>query len=285
MDETDKLRLLAQDVISKSELSNLEPTFVMEKIILFLKNHPKASKKLESSEYSKFRRSKEHEHVLKIIRADLRKIYGVFILQDYKKRESLLLELKSDQSLEAHNRILELHRSSKERLPIYSQVYKKIFEHTGMPKKIIDLACGLNPISYPYILELGCKPEYLACDLSENDLGFIQKYFNQMQIKGCTERIDLVKDDLSGLSKGADIAFLFKTLDSLEAVEWNSSERLLKQLNSRFIVVSFATKSIGGKKEIRKEKRGWFERLVKRNGWEYSDFELPGEFFYVVRKD
>jgi 16S rRNA (guanine(1405)-N(7))-methyltransferase len=277
----DKLALLVLDIIAKQELSNLEPDFVLEKVVSYLENNRKLMKKLEGSDYSRFRRSKEHEQVLKKIRADLRVVYGVFILDDYKKREKLLKALESNPDLKHHDTILELHKSSKERLQIYSVVYRRIFEHTGVPKKILDLACGLNPISYPY---LGCNPEYVACDLSEKDLEFIMSYFKLMKIKGHTKKVDLVKDDVSALSRNVDVVLLLKALDSLEAVKWNASENLMKSLKSRFIVVSFATKSIGGKKEIRKERRRWFEKMVQRNRWEFSEFELPGEFFYIVSK-
>jgi 16S rRNA (guanine(1405)-N(7))-methyltransferase len=279
----DKMKLLVEDIILKRELSNLDPAFVLEKLKLELKKNRKAREKLERSEYQKFRRSKEHELLLKAVRQGLRQVYGVFILDDYKKRHELLEELKDTPTIADHERILSLHKSSQERIDIYLVVYKKIFEHTGVPKKILDLGCGLNPVSYPF---LGCRPEYTACDLAEKDLQFIAEYFKIMKVKGKTKRIDLVtqQDEAAKLSEGVDITFLFKALDSLEAVKWNASESLMKKLKSRFVVVSFASKSIGGRKEIKKERRAWFEKVLKRNGWEYSEFELPGEFFYVVRK-
>jgi 16S rRNA (guanine(1405)-N(7))-methyltransferase len=150
---------------------------------------------------------------------------------------------------------------------------------TGEPKKILDLACGLNPISYPY---LRCKPYYLACDIALKDLEFIKKYFDTMSIKGDVKRVDLIHDDVTELSKGFDIAFLFKTLDSLETVKRNISKELLKNLKAKFIVVSFATVSIGGRKEIKKIKRAWFERAIKELGYKTSFFMLPGEIFYIL---
>jgi predicted RNA methylase len=247
-----------------------------------LEKHKKIKDKLESSEYPKFRRSKEHEAILKRVRVELREIYGVFIQEDYKKRFELLEKLEKNPSLENHNKILALHKSSQERLPYYPLVYKKIFEITGFPKRILDLACGLNPFSYPY---LWCKPEYVACDLAEKDLEFIQDYFSVMNIKGLTKKIDLTKDDagiVGTISEGSDLVFLFKALDSLEAVKRNISEQILKSLKAKFIVVSFSTKSLGGKKTIKKQRRAWFERLVNRLGYKMHTFEIPGELFYII---
>jgi hypothetical protein len=158
-------------------------------------------------------------------------------------------------------------------------VYKKIFEIRGTPKKIVDFACGLNPFSYPY---LGCKPEYVACDLAEKDLEFIQEYFRIMNINGYIKKVDLIKDEVSEITKGVDLVFLFKTLDSLETVKWGNSEVLLSKIKSKFIVVSFSTKSLGGKKTIKKEKRAWFEKMVRKFGYKTQSFEVPGELFYVL---
>lgn len=277
------IKLVVENILAKKELSNLSEEFVLEKVKKFLETHKKVNEKIKKENYLRLQRSKEYKELVKTIRAELRKVYGVFILKDYKKRYELLKELKKNPSIENHNKILGLHKSSKERLPYYSLVYKKIFKIAGVPKRIIDLACGLNPFSYPF---LGCKPEYVACDLSEKDLDFIKKYFKAMKIKGKTKRIDLIKDKdkIKMISKNADVVFLFKTLDSLETIKRNISWQVLRNIQGKFIVVSFSTKSLGGGKIIRKEKRAWFERLIKKLGYRSKIFEIPGETFYIITK-
>jgi 16S rRNA (guanine(1405)-N(7))-methyltransferase len=280
------IKNIVKDIIAKKELQNLDEAFVSPKVKAFLDEHKKTKDKLERVRYSEFQRSKEHEELVKKIRANLREVYGVFIMEDYKKRFELLEELKKNPSLENHNKILALHKSSQERLPYYPIIYKKIFEITGKPERIVDLACGLNPFSYPYIENLDCKPEYLACDLAEKDLKFIERYFKIRAIPGAVKKIDLVNDDINELTKsqgkGIEIVFLLKTLDSLEAVQWNKSAAVLKSIKAKFIVVSFSTKSLGGKKAIKKEKRSWFEGLVKKLKYRLKIFEVPGEMFYVI---
>jgi 16S rRNA (guanine(1405)-N(7))-methyltransferase len=275
-----RVNLVVGDVLAKKELSNLNEDFVLEKVNIFLEKHKEIKKKLMQAEYSKFRRSREHEEIIKKIRTELREVYGVFIQEDYKKRFKLLDELKKNPSLENHNKILSLHKSSKERLPYYPVVYKKIFEITGCPKKIVDFACGLNPFSYPY---LGCKPEYVACDIAEKDLDFIQDYFRIMKIGGSVKKVDLIVDDVSEITKGADLVLLLKTLDSLETIKWGNSEALLTKIKAKWVVVSFPTKSLGGKKTIKKEKRVWFERMASKLGYKTRNFETPCEIFYILR--
>ncbi len=275
------ISLIVKDILTKKELSNLSKEFVLEKVKKFLETHKKINEKMKKENYLRLQRAKEYKELVKTIRAELREVYGVFILKDYKKRYELLEELKKNPSIENHNKILGLHKSSKERLPYYSLVYKKIFEITGIPKKIVDLACGLNPFSYPF---LGCKPEYIACDLAEKDLEFIKEYFKIMMIKGSTKKINLIKSNLYEVVKKNDLVLLFKTLDSLETIKRNISGQVLRNIQGKFIVVSFSTKSLGGGKIIRKEKRAWFERLIKKLGYRSKIFEIPGETFYIITK-
>ncbi len=275
--------MLAEDVISKKELKNLNKSFVIEKVTKHLVSHKRFRKRLLSENYSKLKRGKEFKAFIKVVRAELREIYGVFILQDYDKLSKYLELLKKDFSIDNHNKILSLHKSTKERLEYYSLVYKQIFDIIPVPKKIVDLACGLNPFSYPY---LECKPEYYAYDLNEKDMSFINKYFNMANIIGKAKSIDLIKDNLKEICKDADVVFLFKTLDSLEAVKKNISRKIIKELsnNTANIVVSFPTMSIGGKKDIKMKKRMWFNKLVSRSGFKVKQFNIPGEMFYVLSK-
>lgn len=290
-----KISLVIKDILAKKELKNLNEDFVFEKLNIFLEKHREIKNKLEKTEYPKFKRSKEYEEIIKKIRAELREVYGVFIQEKYNKRFKLLEELKNNPSLENHNKILALHKSSQERLPHYHVVYKKILEITGCPKEVVDFACGLNPFSYPYLVSaassvasgsIGCKPEYVACDLAEKDLEFIEQYFKIIKIKGSVKKIDLIKDgaDISKITKDADLVLLLKTLDSLETIKWGNSEALLSKIKSKWIVVSFSTKSLGGKKTIKKEKRGWFEKLAVKLGYKIQNFEVPGEIFYILSR-
>jgi len=295
---------IVKDILAKKELSNLDPGFVSRKVIDYLNTHPKLSKKIGTEEtgrrekargeigrrrtgkqdfdFKRLQRAKQYKELVKNIRTGLREVYGVFIMKDYHKRQLLLQELRKNPSPDNHNKILALHKSSKERLPYYQLVYKKIFNIImPRPKRIVDLACGLNPFSYPY---LGFKPRYLACDLSAKDLEFVQEYFDSQNIPSSTLQLDLLKDDLKGLAEPGDLVLLLKTLDSLESLQRNSSKNVLKALNAPNLVVSFSTKSLGGSKNISDERRAWFDRLVKELGYKKHFFRIPNEAFYVLAR-
>lgn len=262
-------------VKEKKELASVDDGIIKEKLGKNLKADNKLLQKLSIN-----RKNKYVKEFVKEIRAELREVYGVFILKNYEKKEKLLEELKKDPQIKNYDKILNLHKSSKERLPYYIQVYKKIFGITGKPKKIADLACGLNPVSYPY---LGFNPEYFASDLNEKDCEFLQKFFEALSIPGKAEAIDLTNPEECTKIPKADVVFLFKALDSLETVQRNISRNLISSLDCKYVIVSFPKESLGGKKQISPEKRAWFYKILNQKGLKYEEFELANELFVAVK--
>jgi len=277
----------------KRELEDLDTGYIKEKIEKITKQNKKIRSKLEhANSFKEFSRSGEFAELKKLVRAELRKVYGVFDLDEKKQRKELLEKLKKEKSNTKNNdekkiirELLLLHQSSKERIDYYDEIYKKIFSITDTPASILDLGCGANPYAYAY---LGCTPVYVAMDLPSDDLKDIAAFFKIEGIDGEAMAVDLVKDyeKLGELLKQnpVDMIFLFKVLDSLETVKRNISGKLLDNLHARWIVVSFPLISLGGGKAIRSERRAWFEKLLARRDLHYETFSVPNEIFYVIRK-
>lgn len=217
---------------------------------------------------------------VKEIKTELHRLYGAFQTTKKARRERLLSELENKYSLEIVNQILATNRSSKERISAYNSLYKKIFSITGKPKIILDLGAGLNPISYPYIYEAGAEPLYYAYDVNEADRDFINRYFKIIGAKGKAEIFDLRAD--KGLQK-ADVCFLFKTIDVIEDKGHKVAEDLITSLGCKWVVVSFAIKTLSGRK-MRYAYRGWFERMCERLALRYEKIETENEIFYIVKK-
>jgi len=267
---------IIKDIKSKKELRNLDDKFVEEKLNFYLKKHP-----LKNSPFKRLKRSKKYKLMLKSIRKELREIYGAFI----KEKPSLnnlkesLKNKKLNQTLEEHDKILKTHQSTRERLNNYKEIYQNIFKDIK-PKSILDLACGLNPLSYPY---MNLKDiSYIASELNKEDCNFIKDYLNLIKIKNKVIPLDLTKDYKKLKKIKTDVTFLLKTLDSLEKVKRNISKDLLKNINSKIIVVSFAIKSLSGKKSIKE--RGWFYRILRELNLNYKTFETENEIFFIINK-
>ena len=175
MNDKKLTKIILEDIKKKRELATIEDKFVIEKIINHLNSNTKLKRFLMNHEPKNVRRSSKYKTLVKKIRAELRKVYGVYATKETKIRKECLKNKDYDT-------ILKSHLSTKERLKIYPILYRKIWEITGKPKSILDLACGMNPFSFKYMRLKNAK--YLAIELSKEDCGFINKFFKQENING-----------------------------------------------------------------------------------------------------
>lgn len=246
-----KITDIIQEIKKKEELKNLEDSFIKDRINDYLKKH---SINLETLD----ERSSHYKDLFKTVRKKCFDVYGLF------KPES---------------NTLNEHISSKERLEYYPRIYKEVFEITGKPKTILDLGCGLNPLSYKY---LECKPTYYASELSKEDCKTIQEFFKENSIKGEVFAFDLLSEDYSKLPK-VDVCFLFKVLESLESIKKNISKEILQKINAKWIIVSFSKTSITGR-PIKKKGRSWLKRMLAELNYEYQVLDIGNEIFYIIKK-
>jgi len=265
---------LIAKIKEKKELNTIEDRFVRAEIIKYFKQNPKAMQAVQDGRT----RSEEYKQTIKNVRAILRRIYGIFLTKAAQERDRYLEEGK-------YEKILETHRSTKERLPHYKEIYQKIFAVTGKPGVILDLGCGMNPLSYPF---MKTDAEYYASELNEADCDFLDKCFKKMGIKGKATPLDLVEaaknPELLAAFPKADVCFLFKVLDEIERKKGRkTSEALIKAINADWLVISFSARTLSGG-PMRKPYRRWLEKMLTRLDFEYKIIKEGNEIFYVVRK-
>ena len=256
--------------------AGLADSIVQKEIVAFFKDFPEKKKHLVHE------RSEAYKKIIREIRGSLHKMHGSFQTTKRSKRVEYLEQLATNKEdvLTVHENILATNRSTKERLPLYPQLYKKIFAITGKPKTILDLGCGLNPFSFPF-MELN-KVTYYAYDIDESELADIQLYFRQhKQIEGKVTSKNLQDVNLQTLPR-ADIAFVFKAVDPIERGKGHKwTERLLKQLPAKWIIISFATKTVSGK-AMNYPRRRWIEMLLQRLHLQYELLVEKNELFYLI---
>lgn len=304
---------LIQDIKDKKELKKLDDDFVKNKLDVFFKDRhyeqekEKFLKKLnESKTYKQFTKSREYKFLIKKLRSELRRVYGVFILEGYNKRVKLLEQLKdfsqedktrdNIEYMDLHNQLFLLHKSTKERMDHYDELYTVIFdkikEFETESKTLdasgkfvfIDLACGMNPISS--ILFTDKIKKYYASDISTEDCEFLKDYFDITDIDATIFPADLTDETIfPKLTKiNTDICLIFKTLDGLERIKRNITGDLLKSISTKYFAVTFPTLSIGGVREIKEHRRLWFEKLLDTLNWPYEKYTLGSELLYVIKK-
>jgi len=182
---------------------------------------------------------------------------------------------------EATREILKLHASTAERLPVLESFYEPIFKITGKPFKILDLACGLNPLTVLW-MNLSANAFYVAVDIDAEMAHFVDRFLAMAPVHGVARVNDLV----AGPPRAwADVAFLLKTLPVLEH-QTHDVLPILDAIHAPWLVVSFPTKSLGNRsKGMAATYRAIMENLTKsRPNWQTHELTYPSELVYVIKK-
>jgi 16S rRNA (guanine(1405)-N(7))-methyltransferase len=210
--------------------------------------------------------------------AHRREIYYDEIYEDLKAAYETQLETEIK---EACRRVLMLHTSTKERITILGKFYEFIFNVTGKPKSIIDVACGLNPLTLPW-MELEETAQYFAYDIDENTIDFINNYLKLTGLKSMASTQDVI---VQPPMIEADVALLLKTISCLEQQEKGCSIRLMEVLQTKHIVVSFPVKSVGGKsKGMPANYERIFYDLIRGEGWQVTKLPFEMELVFAIYK-
>ncbi len=179
-------------------------------------------------------------------------------------------------------RALALHASTRERLPFLDEFYGKIFELTGTPQSIIDHACGLNPLTLPW-MSLAQNAEYRAYDIDTEAVEFLNRVL-ALVAPGANARV-AAGDILADRFPHADVAFLLKLLPVLEHQRKGASVSVLKKQKCEHVVVSFSRETIGGRDVGMTEfYRTWFRELIAPERWDTEEILFPAELVFVIRK-
>lgn len=233
--------------------------------------------------------SKVDKQSIKEIRAKLHRLYSSYLLGKKSKRTKFLEELKNNpDNSEIINKILLTAVSTKERLLYYNELYRQIFEITENPRTIVDLGAGLNPVSCIY-MNLNSL-NYYSYDIDNDDINFINEYFHIMKSRGLNGRAEILNildfEKIKNLPY-SDIVFMFKLIDLINTKNHKPGEELIKTLinsnKTKFIIVSFSTKTIGGKPMNLPRRKG-FELMLERIGLKFQVLKIPNEVFYVISK-
>ena len=289
---------LIDDVREKKELGPVERNIVRELLVKELQSNKKLVIFLAEHELRTVDRASKYKELLKVVRAKLRKAYGMFQIEGERDKWEALEDLKKaiakKHNLEVteglHRELLKTHLSSKERLGYYDDIYAQIWKITGKPRSIIDIGCGINPLSFPF-MRLN-KVDYYASEMNTQDVNFLNEYFDIMEEFGLYGKAvqqdlrDIITNPyLFGVFPRSDVCFMFKLFDSVKVLGKPKTidEKLIEKIPAKFVVASFSTQTIGAR-SMKVVKRDWVEKLCLRQGWTFKKFEIENEVFYVIDK-
>jgi len=222
----------------------------------------------------------------KAAKRKLHQIYAAYMTgQEMKKIENLVGQLPPGNTVAAVEeiclRILDCHASSRERVPHLSSFYQDIKSLTGEPGSVLDLSCGLNPFTLPWI-SLPSESSYRCIDIDCHLIELIERFFARLPGNNLAVCNDIL---VSPPTENVDVVLLLKSLPCLEQQEPNCSLGLLQSLNARHVVVSFPARSLGGRNRGMVEHYDNFmSTLIPQLEAEVSTLSYPNETVYVIRK-
>ena len=172
------------------------------------------------------------------------------------------------------------HLSTRERLPIMKDFYHEIFQVTGTPRALLDIACGLNPLAFPW-MNLPQTVQYYAYDIHEPRINFINHYFRLQSLPPLARIQDVA---LHFPKENADVALFLKEMPRFERNYPGTGRDFLAALPVRYLVISFPSVSTHGGRNLVKRYREFFDKLTAGRSWTVTELMFEGELLFVAEK-
>lgn len=234
-----------------------------------------AVRRLWTEELAKRRNEKEAD---KAVRAAVHQMTGAFLTpEQLKTARGLLADYLSGRE-EALDEALRLHASTRERLPCAQALYAAIFEVTGRPERILDLACGFNPL---YLGAQGYR--VTGYDVHKGAVELINEWAN-----ACSWSVRALCADLLGENafERADLALMMKLLPVLEQQKKGAGVRLLAEIPAAWRAVTFPLRTLGGRSVgMEKHYSDWMEANVPEGLTLHSRLIVDNELIYLFKED
>jgi len=185
-----------------------------------------------------------------------------------------------DSYQQAARQIMAHHASTSERLPLLDQFYPQIFAHLPPITSVVDVACGLNPLAVPW-MPLAEQASYYACDIYADMMAFVGTVLALLPVAGQAKVCDVTANPPNNT---ADLGLVLKTIPCLEQLDKEAGKRLLDGLRTRYLVVSFPAKSLGGRyKGMVENYTARFEELMIGRVWRVlAELSFETELVFVI---
>jgi len=148
--------------------------------------------------------------------------------------KNMASHIGTDKIKEYGRGILSKHASTRERLPYLDDLYLRLFEITGTPKSILDLACGLHPFGIPW-MNLDPSVLYYAYDIHKPRVEFINHLLTFLGHQALSFQQDIL---IAPPQVKAEVAFFFKEAHRFEKRKPGCNLEFWKSLQVEWLIVS-----------------------------------------------
>jgi 16S rRNA (guanine(1405)-N(7))-methyltransferase len=179
-------------------------------------------------------------------------------------------------------RIMAAHTSTRERLPQIETFFKRVLADIPPPARILDVACGLNPLCVPW-MPLAANARYHACDIYADKMAFLGKALALLGLDAHAELRDVIANPPD---TPVDVAFVLKTVPCLEQVDKQAGARLLDTIDARHIVLSYPTRGVGGKDVgMSRNYAAHFDALMAGRAGRVTRFDFDNELVFRIDRE
>ncbi len=177
--------------------------------------------------------------------------------------------------------LMHAHLSTRERLPILDTFYRDIFAVTGPPQRLLDIACGLNPLAFPWMGLPAVGTDFIAYDIHEPRVDFLNHYF----ILQGLPPLAYVKDvAVSAPAECGNVALFLKEMPRFERNYPGHGRALLEEIDAHWLVVSFPTISTHGGRNLTNRYRDFFHEIIDGAGWPVTELLFDTELVFCAEK-
>lgn len=232
------------------------------------------------------RRYKKPKQALKYVRSQLHSIMAPYLGDpDYEAAKQELTAVfasnDSEQIKQTCYDLLYTHLSTRERLPLLDTFYREIFAVTGMPTSLLDIACGLNPLAFPW-MDLPTNTQFYAYDIHEPRIDFLNHYF---ELQGLARLAKLQDVAIQFPVEKADVALFLKEMPRFTRNYGDLGRPLLEALNVRWLVISYPSISTHGGRNLTSRYRDFMFQLIDGLPWQATEILFDGELVFCIEKD
>ena len=137
---------------------------------------------------------------------------------------------------------LKAHASTAERIPEQEALYQRLFAATGQPETILDLACALHPLAFPW-MGLPLTTAYYVYDIVQPRVDFINHFFEVLGMAPLAENRDIL---VNPPEIEADLGIFFKEAHRFEKRQPGCNREFWASLNVKTLAVSLPTQNLAG---------------------------------------
>lgn len=223
--------------------------------------------------------------VEKIVKTKMHNLIAPYLGDaDFSKAEvemDQVFQSKSEQAVRNYClRILNTHASTRERVPLLPDFYRRLFEYSGTPHSILDLACGLNPFSLPW-MNLPADAQYYAYDIVQPRLNLINQFLRRFGKQPLAENRDILVDPPQ---IQADAAFFFKEAHRFEQRQKGCNRAFWFALKVKTLYISLPTANLTGTHSKLDQHRKLVYDTLSGLDWPVSEILFENEIVFCIQK-